>query len=183
MTKEKKSSCGCMCGTEAGSCKSCGKIVSIIFVLALLAAGYFYFQEDVTLPAVEEISLTGPEVKAIEIVRADLQKFPLDVEVVKTIDEQRVGLQGRTSLPQGKGMLFVYDPPQEVRFWMKETLIPLDILFILPDGTIYKIVEGAKPHDETPIPSEAEVNAVLELAGGEVKRMGITVGDSLRLAQ
>lgn len=175
MTEDKKDSCGCGCSFEESKSKTCGKLVLMLFLALMLATGFFYLQGD-TAPS--PLSL---KVQDIEVVRSDLKSFPVMAEVARTLDEQQHGLMGRTELPEGKGMLFVYDAPQEVRFWMKDTLIPLDILFVLPDGTISKIVQGAKPHDETPIPSESAVNAVLELASGEVKRMGVTVGDSLRL--
>ena len=173
---EGKSSCGCGCsfGSEDDKACKCGKMMSIILLALILIGGFFYFgDEGGNTPAME--------VKTIEVVRADLKKFDVEVEMAETLDQQRVGLMNRTELAEGKGMLFTYDVPQQVRFWMKDTLIPLDILFIMPDGVIYKIVQGAKPHDETPIPSESAVNAVLEVKAGEVKRMGISVGDTVRL--
>jgi len=80
------------------------------------------------------------------------------------------------SLGPDQGMIFPYSPPQNVAFWMKNTLIPLDMLFIRADGTIARIVT-AKPLDETSIPSGEPVVAVLEIRGGRAGELGIREGD------
>jgi|SRR5690348_10214781 len=82
------------------------------------------------------------------------------------------------SLAADQGMIFPFDPPQNVGFWMKNTLIPLDMLFIRADGTIARIVT-AKPLDETNIPAGEPVAAVLELRGGRAAELGIQVGDKV----
>ena len=79
-------------------------------------------------------------------------------------------------LAGGRGMIFPYDPPQNVAFWMKNTLIPLDIIFIRADGTIARIT-NAKALDETPLPSGEPITAVLEIAGGRAAELGIATGD------
>ena len=80
------------------------------------------------------------------------------------------------SLDGDQGMIFPYDPPQNVSFWMKNTLIPLDMVFIRADGTIARIAT-AKPLDETPVPAGEPVAAVLELRGGRAAELGIREGD------
>ena len=82
------------------------------------------------------------------------------------------------SLPANRGMIFPYDPPQDVSFWMKNTLIPLDMLFIRADGTIARIVT-AKALDLSTIPSGEPIAAVLEIRGGEAAKAGIKVGDKV----
>lgn len=82
----------------------------------------------------------------------------------------------RRSLAPNHGMIFPYEPPQDVAFWMKNTLIPLDMLFIRADGTIARIVT-AKPLDETPVPGGEPIAAVLELRGGRAAELGIREGD------
>jgi uncharacterized membrane protein (UPF0127 family) len=67
--------------------------------------------------------------------------------------EQERGLMFRKSLAPDRGMLFPYNPPQRAAFWMKNTLIPLDIIYIAPDGRVLSIARNAVPHDETPLPS------------------------------
>ena len=82
----------------------------------------------------------------------------------------------RRSLAPDRGMIFPYQPPQEVAFWMKNTLIPLDMLFIRGDGTIVRIAT-AKPLDLTPVSSGEPISAVLEIAGGRAAELGIKEGD------
>ena len=82
----------------------------------------------------------------------------------------------RRSLAGDRGMIFPYDPPQEVSFWMKNTLIPLDIIFIRPDGTIVRITE-AKALDLSPLPAGEPISAVLEIRGGRAAELGIKEGD------
>jgi len=80
------------------------------------------------------------------------------------------------SLGPDQGMIFPYDPPQDISFWMKNTLIPLDIVFIRGDGTIVRIV-NAEPMDLTPLPSGEPITGVLEIRGGRAKELGIKEGD------
>ena len=87
------------------------------------------------------------------------------------------GLMFRRSLGPNEGMLFTF-PQQEVSFWMKNTFIPLDIIFVRPDGTIARIAT-AKPLDETLVPSGEPVGRVIEIPGGRAAELGIRAGDKL----
>ena len=100
------------------------------------------------------------------------------VQVAATPEQQEHGLMFYRSLPGDQGMFFPYDPPQDVSFWMKNTLIPLDMLFIRADGTIARIVT-AKALDETPVPGGEPIAAVLELRGGRAGELGIREGDKV----
>jgi len=82
----------------------------------------------------------------------------------------------RKSLAGDRGMIFPYDPPQDVAFWMKNTLIPLDILYIRADGTIARITR-AEAMDLTPLPAGEPIAAVLEIRGGRAAELGIREGD------
>ena len=82
----------------------------------------------------------------------------------------------RKSLAGDRGMIFPYDPPQDVSFWMENTLIPLDIIFVRSDGTIVRITK-AKALDETPLPAGEPIAAVLEIRGGRAAELGIKEGD------
>lgn len=84
------------------------------------------------------------------------------------------------SLGPDRGMIFPYDPPQDVAFWMKNTLIPLDIIFIRADGTIARIAENTAPMSEAMIASGEPVAAVLEVNGGRTGELGIAEGDRVR---
>jgi uncharacterized protein len=86
----------------------------------------------------------------------------------------------RTSLPDGQGMLFDFSPEQNVSMWMKNTLIPLDMVFIAGDGTIRHIHANAVPHSTDTVPSEFPVRAVLEINGGSAKLLGIKPGDKVK---
>ncbi|WP_119678418.1 DUF192 domain-containing protein [Indioceanicola profundi] len=99
-----------------------------------------------------------------------------EVEIARTHAEQARGLMYRESLAEDAGMLFLYDEPQPLSFWMKNTLIPLDIIFIGRDGRILNIVT-AKPLDLTPVSSEGRGTAVLEINGGLAAKLGIAAGD------
>ena len=100
------------------------------------------------------------------------------VEVARTPEQQERGLMFVRSLAGDRGMIFPYDPPQEVAFWMKNTLIPLDMVFIGASGRIIR-VETAKPLDETPVPSGEAAAAVLEIRGGRAAELGIKAGDKV----
>lgn len=96
-----------------------------------------------------------------------------DVEVARTAAEQDRGLMFRTSLPANGGMIFPFEKPRIGSFWMKNTLIPLDMIFIRADGSIDRIAENTIPESLEPVVSGGEVSAVLELAGGTAARLGI----------
>lgn len=101
------------------------------------------------------------------------------VEVATTPEEQAKGLMFRTSLPDHGGMIFPMTPPRFASFWMKNTLIPLDIIFIRPDHTIESIAANAVPKDLTPLESGEPVAAVFEIIGGDAARLGIKPGDKV----
>jgi hypothetical protein len=100
------------------------------------------------------------------------------VQVAATPQQQEHGLMFVRSLAPNEGMIFPYDPPQPVSFWMRNTLIPLDMVFIRADGTIARIAT-AKPLDETSIPGGEPVAAVLEIGGGRAEELGIRAGDKV----
>ena len=85
----------------------------------------------------------------------------------------------RRSLDADGGMIFPYDPPQEVAFWMKNTLIPLDIIFIKPDRTIARVAANAAPLSLDPIWSGEPINGVLEIRGGRAAELRIKAGDTV----
>jgi uncharacterized membrane protein (UPF0127 family) len=103
--------------------------------------------------------------------------YKFEVEVVTTPETRAQGLMFRSAMAPNAGMLFLYPGEQPVSFWMKNTLIPLDMLFLKADGSIARIAHNAAPHDETPIESGAAVKAVLEVNGGTARALGIKEGD------
>lgn len=99
------------------------------------------------------------------------------VELAATEAEREKGLMYRKSLPEGQGMLFDFYRDQEVGFWMKNTYIPLDMIFIRGDGRILRIAENTEPLSEKIVPSGGPVRAVLEVIGGTARKLGIAPGD------
>lgn len=127
---------------------------------------------------------------ALERSAAGLEQVPLTiesrgkrhafiVEVARTPEEQSRGLMHRQSLAPDRGMIFPYDPPQPASFWMRNTLIPLDMIFIRPDGTIGSVAANTVPMSLEQVPSGEPVAAVLEIAGGRSAELGISAGDKV----
>ncbi|MDQ7247368.1 DUF192 domain-containing protein [Dongia sedimenti] len=111
------------------------------------------------------------------VIHAGGSAYKFEVEIVATPETRAQGLMFREKLAANAGMLFIYPGEQPVSFWMKNTLIPLDMLFLKADGRIAHIAHSAVPHDETPIDSGAAVKAVLEVNGGTADALGIKEGD------
>lgn len=103
-----------------------------------------------------------------------------DIELAVAPQDRARGLMFRELLPKRAGMLFIFDPPQPVVFWMKNTLIPLDIIFVDRTGTVTSIHENAIPSDLTPIEGGDSVYAVLEINAGLAARYLITPGTQMR---
>lgn len=99
------------------------------------------------------------------------------VEVADTASAREKGLMFRKNLPVGQGMLFDFHSEQDVSFWMKNTYVPLDMIFIQGNGRILRIAENTEPLSTTLIPSDGPVLAVLEVVGGTARRLGIAPGD------
>lgn len=102
------------------------------------------------------------------------------IELAATPAERAQGLMFRESMPEDHGMLFDFETEQPVAFWMKNTPLPLDMLFIDKTGTIVRIAADTTPYSETPVPSRQPVRAVLELHAGTAARLGITPGAKVR---
>jgi uncharacterized membrane protein (UPF0127 family) len=103
----------------------------------------------------------------------------LKVEVARTPAQQERGLMFRDSLPPDGGMIFPFKPPVQASFWMKNTKIPLDMIFIRGDGTISGIAYMTTPYSLEPVISGEPVVAVLEIAGGRAKQLGIEVDNKV----
>ena len=129
------------------------------------------------LPAQPKPLKTAP----LEIV-TDKGDFRFRVEVADTPASREHGLMFRKQLARDRGMLFDFKQSQLVAFWMKNTLIPLDMLFIGADGRIVSIARDARPMDESAIPSGAPVLAVLELKGGRAAEIDAMPGDKVKEA-
>jgi uncharacterized protein len=101
------------------------------------------------------------------------------VEVATTPQERERGLMLRPSLPAGSGMLFLYETPQPIAMWMKNTIIPLDMIFIDGWGKVNRIETHTEPFSLDPIPSDGEVIGILEVNAGVAERIGLKTGDKV----
>jgi uncharacterized protein len=119
---------------------------------------------------------------------ADLQKIAIAskagthgfmVELAVNDEERARGLMYRKELPEGRGMLFDFGQEQDVAFWMKNTYVPLDMIFIRADGTIRRIAANTEPLSERTVPAGGPVRYVLEVIGGTARKLGIEPGDKV----
>jgi uncharacterized membrane protein (UPF0127 family) len=139
----------------------------VLVCYALCSAAGFASCETRRFPAVN-----------ITIERADSGPAPLKVELARSPEERGQGLMRRKRLPDGEGMLFIFERDQVLSFWMKDTLIPLSIAFIASDGRIIEI-RDMRPRDESPVKSSRSVRYALEVPQGWFGRAGIRPGDVL----
>jgi uncharacterized membrane protein (UPF0127 family) len=120
--------------------------------------------------------LSAVDLQPLEIVsKTGVHTFA--VEMAVTPEEQAKGLMFRRELPEGQGMLFDFQREQPATFWMKNTYISLDMIFIRADGRILRIAEDTVPLSEALVPSGGPVRAVLEVVAGTAKKLGIAPGD------
>ncbi len=150
-------------------------IVSARLVVTSAAAGN-------TSQNIEQAAIKVPAPKELEkdvvtIQTKDGKQLVFHVELAKTSQERALGLMGRKFMAEDAGMLFVFDDVSSQTFWMKDTYIPLDILFIAHDGEIHHIHHNAKPQDLSKITAMRPALAVLELNGGITEKLGIEEGD------
>lgn len=143
-------------------------------VLGLLVLA-FAFLQPVAAPALEApLSKIEPLTVATES-----DAFMFTVEIADTDELRARGLMFRQRLPEDRGMLFDFESPRQVSMWMKNTYISLDMLFIREDGTIAYIAENTVPKSLDTIGVSEPVLAVLELAGGTSRKLGIRAGDTV----
>ncbi|MCV2889924.1 DUF192 domain-containing protein [Ruegeria aquimaris] len=116
----------------------------------------------------------------VVFVQGEETELRFSIEVAATQQDRSRGLMFREHLPRSAGMLFVFERPQRVAFWMKNTLIPLDMIFVDQFGEVTRVHSNAIPHDETAIPGGDDVFAVLEINGGLAASYGISAGARLR---
>lgn len=144
-------------------------------VLRFLAVLLFF----VAVPAAAQVVREGKR-EPLTIETASGARHEFQVERARTADEQAQGLMYRRSMAAQHGMLFDMAPPRVATFWMKNTYIPLDMIFVAADGRIRNIAERTVPETTSTHSSDGPVGAVLELNGGTSSRLGIKPGDLVR---
>lgn len=154
--------------------------VALLAIVVAAGAALLWRQE----PAGPSAGETPPPARAADPVadkRLELVTatgvHALEVEIAATPEQQSVGLMFRTHLADDKGMLFTHPEPRELTMWMRNTYIPLDMVFIRADGTVHRIEARTEPLSERVIASKGPVSAVLEIAGGNAARLGLKAGD------
>jgi uncharacterized protein len=131
-------------------------------------------------PAGAQQSLQKFTTDRLTIETADGRSLEFEIELALTVAQRSQGLMFRRDLPDMSGMLFVYDKDWDISMWMKNTVIPLDMLFIKRDGRILSIAERAVPFSLETISSGQPASGVLEINGGAAARLGIHRGDRVR---
>jgi uncharacterized membrane protein (UPF0127 family) len=132
--------------------------------------------------AVQAQTAAQPELpkEPLSIITRDGKRHDFQVEMALTGEQQTTGLMFRTSVPADGGMLFDWGTPRDSSMWMRNTVSPLDMLFINADGTIRRIAEDTVPGSLAVIESHGPVRATLELAAGTAKRLDIRIGDKVQ---
>ncbi len=138
--------------------------------LAIVAAGGCHAQSGAL------IELNAFPKTQLEI-RSGTQKHVFDIWLAQTPNQQTQGLMFVRDLPENRGMLFLADEPRVFNMWMKNTYIPLDMVFIAADGRIAKIAENTTPLSLAIVSSDVPVSAILEIKGGEAARRALHAGD------
>jgi uncharacterized protein len=154
-------------GTDIGTLGSASgrvarKAAWLLFVL-VLSAGLLYPAQAMRRETLKLLTASGTQV--------------IDTEIADTLEEKAQGLMFRTHLDDKSGMLFFYDRPQEITMWMRNTYIPLDMVFIRRDGVVHRIEAMTQPLSDDIVASRGQASACLELAGGAAERLGLKPGD------
>lgn len=161
-------------------------VVAFGLALALPAVGFYAASPTLaqTLRPHEPLNPAKAQSLATSplTIDADGKSHKFTVELASTPIEQEIGLMHRNTMAEDHGMLFDFHEERRASFWMRNTFIPLDMVFIHSDGRIEAIRQNAVPHSEDPIGPRAPVRAVLELVGGTAQKLGIKPGDRVHHA-
>lgn len=143
--------------------------------LTILLLSILFFGDFSVATAGQRHPISGMKVENLSIVRGQAEQEVVTylVEMAVTPTESQKGFMFRRQIPEKTGMLFVFSEPQVARFWMKNTFVPLDLIFIDQSGCILKIHPNAIPQDLTTISSDSIIKAVLEIHGGEAEKLNI----------
>lgn len=163
------------------SSKSC--LLGMVFSVGLMSCAN-------TTAVTPPIAMFSPPVKAAVSgqtlpisAQTTIAGRTIELEVARTPQQQAIGLMYRTTLAPNHGMLFPFEPPQPVSFWMKNTLIPLDMIF-LQDGVVKAIAQNVPPCTTASCStygSGTPINQVIELRGGRAAQLGLKVGDQVKI--
>ena len=150
-------------------------VLSLIFSGALAFIGCDRDNPSQTQPTTNS---SGGGAQSLPAVKMKIGDRTFDLEVAKTSDQQAIGLMKRDSMPENRGMIFVFQDEHMLEFWMKDTRIPLDIMYLDGNGKVVS-VSTMRPYDLSTVSSEVPAQYAIELNAGMVKRLGIKTGDVL----
>jgi uncharacterized membrane protein (UPF0127 family) len=154
-------------------------LIGLVTVLAACSS-----RPEAGAQAAPSLELAVHPESGLSVVPLTIQRGPktlkFRVEVARSGAEQQRGLMFRQKMAADEGMIFPFNPPREgVAFWMKNTVIPLDIIFIGPDRRILNVAANAVPYSLQPVPAAGLTANVLELNGGRAAQLGIVAGDKV----
>ncbi|PIA80712.1 hypothetical protein BFR04_16005 [Gaetbulibacter sp. 4G1] len=152
---------------------------SKLFLILLISASILSCKEDKKVIKQTEVPFTKEGELTLYKTTTDSTKVVIDIEIANTEYETQTGLMYRNSMKNNQGMLFVFDDVSERSFYMKNTKIPLDLIFINDSKTIVSFQKNAKPFDENSLPSNSPAKYVLEVNAGLVDTWKLSVGDSI----
>lgn len=151
------------------------------FLVAPVCAAFLSAAPAVFAPAAAEPAASAQSLRTVPLtITGQGKPRTFKVEVATTFEQQETGLMYRKTMQADHGMIFPMSPPRPATFWMKNTYLPLDIIFIGPDRRIIRIAANAVPLSLDLIDCPEPAAAVLELNGGAAKAQGIAVGDQVR---
>ncbi len=168
-------------GHKAGGCAGLIALAAVLAACSSQAHSSVATEHAAVARAVHPVS--GLPVIDLTVTHGDGAKKRIHhfrVELAATPEQQEKGLMFRTAMAPDEGMIFPMSNGQPATFWMKNTVIPLDIIFIDLNGRISNIAANARPYDETQLPSVGVVSGVLELNGGRAAQLGIGPGDAVK---
>ncbi len=148
-----------------------------LLVVAALAASSLWFSGCSKPPTPQPVSQSPAQAPTVAFYPpSGGPPWPVTVELAKNDQDRARGLMYRRELAKSSGMLFVFEAPEIRRFWMRNTLIPLDMIFLNERKVVVGIEENTIPHDETSRGPDQPAQYVVEVAGGEARKHGVTVG-------
>jgi uncharacterized membrane protein (UPF0127 family) len=176
MTQSRENAGFCRLGKQALTAGLALRVlIALLAAISLIQAGSCF---SPARAGAEMLGLVS-KLEALEIVTSSgAHKF--SVEVMRSEKQRERGLMFRRTLPQDQGMLFIFPFEQPVAMWMKNTYLPLDLIFIAASGKVVGLAENAEPLSEKIIPSVRPVYAVLEVNAGTAARIGLRIGDTIR---
>lgn len=154
-----------------------------LFILSLFTGFLIGCADDPKESAIETPEITFKKEGELSLLKAGEVTHTIDIEIADTPYERETGLMYRESMEDDQGMLFIYSNEAQRSFYMKNTYIPLDLIFYNRDSTAVSFHENARPRDETPIPSNVPAQFILEVNAGKIQEWNIEIGDKINFSR